>query len=116
MELVERAYGLSIFDVHVRACLGELPAFDLAAARAKGRSVGKAIVYARRDVTMGDTRPWLEDDDLRDIPAPGERIDRGRPVCTVFASGPDPKSCHAALVKRAEWIYRAIEGPKARTA
>jgi len=116
MELVERAYGLSIFDVHVRACLGELPAFDLAAARAKGRSVGKAIVYARRDVTMGDTRPWLEDDDLRDIPAPGERIARGRPVCTVFAGGPDPKSCHAALVKRAEGIYRAIEGPKARTA
>src|SRR5256885_405472 len=78
MELVERAYSLSIFDVHVRACLGELPAFDLAAARTKRGSVGKAIVYARRDVTMGDTRPWLEDDDLRDIPAPGERIARGR--------------------------------------
>src|SRR5947209_5677347 len=29
MELVERAYALSIFEIHARACAGALPAFDL---------------------------------------------------------------------------------------
>ena len=116
MELVERAYGLSIFEIHARACRGELPAFDLAAARASGWAVGKAIVYARHDVTTGDTQPWLEDEHLRDIPHPGERIPRGRPVCTVFARGRDAQACHAALVKRAQWIYRAIAASKAKTA
>src|SRR5205823_5666061 len=29
MELVERAYGISLFDVHARACRQALPAFDL---------------------------------------------------------------------------------------
>src|SRR5204863_56293 len=33
MELVERAYGISMFDVHVRACRHSLPTFDLADAR-----------------------------------------------------------------------------------
>lgn len=116
MELVERAYGLAIFEIHARACRGELPAFDLAAARASGPAVGKAIVYAQRDVIMGDTRPWLDDEHLRDIPQPGERIPRGRPVCTVFARGRDAKACHAALVKRAQGIYHAIAASKAKTA
>jgi len=114
MELVQRAYGLSIFEIHARACRGDLPAFDLAAARGSGRVLGKAIVYAQRDVTMGDTRPWLDDDHLRDIPQPGDRIPRGRPICTVFASGRDANTCYDALVKRGEWIYRAIEGRRAR--
>jgi len=116
MELVERAYGLSIFEIHARACRGELPAFDIAAARGSGRVLGKAIVYARRDVTMGDTRHWLEDEHLRDIPQPGERILRGRPICTVFASGRDANTCYDALVKRGQWIYRAIAASKAKTA
>src|SRR2546429_1543130 len=50
MELVERAYGISLFDVHARACRQALPAFDLAAARRRApEAIGKAIVYARRD-------------------------------------------------------------------
>ena len=65
---------------------------------------------------MGDTRHWLDDDHLRDIPQPGERIPRGRPICTVFASGRDANTCYDALVKRGQWIYRAIEGRGASVA
>src|SRR5206468_251017 len=85
---VPRACGLSIFETHARACAGTLPAFDVAAACRTTGAVGKAIVYARRDVTAPpDTRAWLEDESVRDVPAPGEWIARGRPICTIFARG-----------------------------
>ena len=60
MELVERAYGLSVFGAHAAACAdGVLPEFDLARARRGAAAVGKAVVFARRDVAVGDTREWL---------------------------------------------------------
>jgi predicted ATP-grasp superfamily ATP-dependent carboligase len=109
MELVERAYGLSVFETHARACAGRLPAFDFAQARAASAgAIGKAVVYARRDTTVGDTRAWLADDSVRDIPTPGEAIGRGQPVCTVFARGRNAAACHQALVARAAAVYAAI--------
>ena len=109
MELVERAYGLSVFGAHVQACsAGALPTFDLAHARRHAPAVGKAIVFARRDVTLGDTRRWIEDPSVRDVPHPGERIPSGRPVCTVFATGRDAAACYEALVRRADRLYAEL--------
>jgi predicted ATP-grasp superfamily ATP-dependent carboligase len=119
MELVERAYGLSIFDIHARACAGGLPVFDLAAARqAPHPTIGKAILYARADIVFGDTRSWLEDDSVRDISAPGRRCRRGQPICTIFAAGRDAVECRAALGRRAVALYAELEahGPCARSA
>jgi uncharacterized protein len=117
MELVERAYGVSVFDIHARACAGDLPTFELVNARAASReAVGKAIVYARRDTTAGDTRPWLEDDTVRDIPPPGSRILRGHPICTVFARARDAAECHRGLVARAAAVYRTIASRTRRAA
>jgi predicted ATP-grasp superfamily ATP-dependent carboligase len=108
MELMERHRALSIFEVHERACRGALPpSVELA-----GGVQGKAVVFARRDVVMRDTREWLEDTSVADIPQPGERILRGRPICTVFASGPDSDSCYANLVRRADAVYRVTESRK----
>ena len=108
MELVERLYGLSIFQTHARACAGELPAFDLAGARAEQHgAIGKAVVYARRDTVLGDTRSWLEDPTVRDVPHPGEHIPRGKPICTVFARAKNGEGCHRALVARAARVYDA---------
>src|SRR5205823_6653741 len=90
MELVERAYGISLFDVHARACRQALPAFDLAAARRRApEAIGKAIVYARRTSALGDTRSWLSDPDVRDISPPGTRFAPREPICTIFARGRD---------------------------
>jgi len=109
MELVERAYGVSVFGAHAAACAnGALPTFDLARARRSGRASGKAVVFARTDVIAGDTRPWLEDATVRDVPVPGERISAGQPVCTVFAEQVSAAACHAALARRAEAVYEAI--------
>jgi predicted ATP-grasp superfamily ATP-dependent carboligase len=109
MELVERAHGLSIFGIHARACAGELPDFDLASSRLPG-VFGKAIVYARRDVTPDDTHRWLDDADLGDVPPPGESIARGHPICTIFARARTVAGCHAALTRRARALYHALEG------
>ncbi len=110
MELVERRYGLSVFQTHARACVGDLPAFDLDGARADARdAIGKAIVYARHDTVLGDTRSWLEDPTVRDVPHPGGRIARGKPICTVFARARSATACRQALMARATRVYDAIE-------
>jgi len=109
MELVERAYGLSVFGAHAAACAsGELPAFDLVRARRGAGAHGKAVIFARRDFVAGDTLAWLGDASVRDVPHPGERIRTGHPVCTVFAEARDAVECHAALVRRAERVYEAM--------
>lgn len=116
MELVELAYGLSVFSAHADACADSvLPMFNLSAARRDSGAVGKAIVFARQDTVVGDTRAWLTAPPVRhampavrDIPNRGERIAAGRPVCTVFAAGRDTATCHAALVERAHDVYAAL--------
>jgi len=114
MELVERARGISIFAVHARACAGELP--DLVHTRPAADVAGKAIVYAREDVVPEGTARWLEDDDVRDVPAPGEGIARGHPICTVFARGRSVTACGAALAARARTVYRSLDAHGVRIA
>lgn len=108
MELIERAHGLSMFEAHVRACRGILPAAPAPAAGVEG----KAIVFARHNATMGDTRRWLDHGSFADVPHPGERIRRGHPICTVFAKGTDAESCRRLLLKRAATVYRAAGSMK----
>jgi uncharacterized protein len=112
MDLVERVSALSIFKVHALACQGSL----VPAPEGPGRVEGKAIVFARRNLVMGSTREWLDDTSLADIPHPGERIRRGRPICTVFARGDAVASCYEQLVARAKEVYRTTEPRKRRAA
>jgi predicted ATP-grasp superfamily ATP-dependent carboligase len=109
MELIERTYGVSVFGLHAAACeAGELPTVDLARAHTN-TVIGKAIVFARHDVTCGDTALWLGDNTVRDVPHPGEQIPAGRPVCTIFASGADTDACYAGLVARANRVYETLD-------
>jgi predicted ATP-grasp superfamily ATP-dependent carboligase len=111
MELVEQAYGVSVFGAHAGASArGVLPRFDLRSGSRQAGAAGKAIVFARRAVVMGDTRPWLADPTVRDVPHPGERIRAGDPICTVFAAGRDAAECYAALVDRATRVYAELNG------
>jgi predicted ATP-grasp superfamily ATP-dependent carboligase len=108
MELVERACGVSVFGTHAQACTtGVLP--PVAVFGGSDTVVhGKAIVFARNDVTVGDTREWLGDSSVRDIPRPYTRIASAQPVCTVFAQGPDEEACYDALVQRAGRVYEQL--------
>lgn len=100
MELVESAYGLSIFDLHVRACRGSLPVFDLSRCWRSGPAHGKAILFARRPCALGDTWGWLAVG-IRDVPRPGTRFAAGAPVCTILAKAPTPDACLRFLEQRA---------------
>jgi predicted ATP-grasp superfamily ATP-dependent carboligase len=110
MELVERATGLSIWLTHVAGCSGALSHPAHSSSETASLAHGKAVLYARRPVVLGDTTRWLADDDVRDIPAPGERIARGSPICTIFASGRTSALCYAALVRRARIRFAEVEG------
>ena len=100
MELVERATGASMFALHLAACRGRLPEPSLAHAALHADASpgfhGKAIVYARRSVTITASLEWL-DRGVRDVPHPGDVIRKGRPICTVLAEGPSRAGCLAAL-------------------
>jgi predicted ATP-grasp superfamily ATP-dependent carboligase len=108
MEVIERALGRSIFEIHRGACDGALPA---APAPPAARVFGKAILWARGDRVAGDTLPWLARDDVRDVPFPGDRFRRGQPICTVFAEGRDAGDCYERLVAAASRFDRELLAP-----
>lgn len=105
MELVERAHGISIFQAHVDGCSGRLPS-AAHLHRPLGRVHGKAVVYAMESSVARRVRRW-RDEPIRDVPRPGERIERGRPICTVFAAAESAAGCMAVLEARAAWVYSA---------
>ncbi|MCK4449663.1 MAG: ATP-grasp domain-containing protein, partial [Anaerolineae bacterium] len=104
MELVERAYGLNVFSLHLEALAGRLPDFSLAEhLRPQGQYFGKGIVYARRTVIMPETVGWTEQG-RRDVPFPGEQIKAGHPVCTVLAEGEGREACWNHLLAGVEAV------------
>lgn len=110
VELSERAFETTFFQAHVDACRsGTLPSFDLRSALLSTRAFGKAIVYARENARVRDSSGWLDDPDLRDVPRGGQYVRAGQPICSVFASAPDSRSCYEALVDRAERIYGQLD-------
>jgi predicted ATP-grasp superfamily ATP-dependent carboligase len=109
LELIERAGGVSMFAVHAAACAaGRLPADHGRTVVGNRRSIGKAVLFARHDLTVGDSRPWCADASVRDVPRPGTVIRRGTPVCTLFAEGETPASCRHALEARADQTFSAL--------
>lgn len=106
MELVERRYGLNVFSVHLEAIAGRLPDFSLAE-HFTGGYLGKGIVFARKTLVMPETAGWIECG-RRDIPFPGDRIEAGRPVCTVLAEGKEREICLKNLLASVEAVRREI--------
>ena len=105
MELLERAAGVSVFRLHLDGCEGRLPATPIVPRGAWG----KAIVYARAPVQVGDTRGWMARG-VRDVPHPRERFERGQPICTVFASAAKPSDCRARLFAERAAMWRQCQG------
>jgi predicted ATP-grasp superfamily ATP-dependent carboligase len=112
MELIERAQGVSMFEIHARACQGVLPV----APDPKPTVQGKAIVFARQETVVGEVARWVGKTWVADIPQAGERIQTGRPICTVFAAARQPEACRRLLCRRAAAVYRAMKSPGRRAA
>ena len=60
------------------------------------RAAGKAVVFATEDVVVGELAPGV-----RDVPHPGERIAKGRPICTVVSTAATPDEVLAGLEEQA---------------
>jgi hypothetical protein len=103
LELMDAAYNLRVFDAHVRSFFGELPAFSLEQALTSGTAMGKAVLFTRQDLMVGDTSDWWQRD-IRDIPHPNEHIARGHPVCTLLATGATPDACLRRLRAKAKEV------------
>jgi predicted ATP-grasp superfamily ATP-dependent carboligase len=104
LEAIETAYGIGVFDAHLRACAGELPRGEAECRRA----AGKAVLFATEDVAVGDSERWLERG-VRDVPHPGERIAAGRPICTVVAHAATPEDALAQLEEQAARLSAELE-------
>jgi uncharacterized protein len=103
---------LDIFDtetapllrVHVEAVHGgPVPPHRLALEGA----VGAAIVFAPKALTVPDI-PWP--DWAADRPSAGERIDKGRPICTVLARAHTPAEAKGLSEERTSIIRAACRG------
>lgn len=89
-EVLERIYDESFIDLHVQACLyGELP--DVSNWKSE-HDCSKSIFFADRDIVVPKRfTNWAMSQNtdklnprIADIPHPGEKIARGRPVCTLL--------------------------------
>ncbi|MGB8275724.1 MAG: ATP-grasp domain-containing protein [Alphaproteobacteria bacterium] len=91
LELFERAFGASLFALHLRAAGGETlepPALPAATA-----AHASAILYADEAFAFPDGFVWPEW--TADRPAGATRIGQGEPVCTVFAQAHIPPGASA---------------------
>jgi uncharacterized protein len=110
MELIERAYGLPIFDLHVKALLdGTLPDFLLEEQWIRCDFFGKAILFAEREIGAPDTQDW-HSRNLHDIPDSMERLPKGGPICTIIAAQPAYDKTYAELIRQAEILRKEIYG------
>jgi uncharacterized protein len=109
LECVEAAHEVGVFAAHLEGCAGRLP--SIPPAKAPRRAAGKAILFARQDVRIGDTRGWPARG-IRDVPHPRERIAAGHPVCTLVSVQESPDAVLADLEARAAAL-RAELGARA---
>jgi predicted ATP-grasp superfamily ATP-dependent carboligase len=93
IEIIERASGVPLIGWHVEACCsGRLP---MSLVPADGQFWGKAILFARQDLVIGDAlsdyvaaTPQRDAFPLfADIPTTGCPLSAGQPILTVFACG-----------------------------
>lgn len=145
IEILERAYDFSAVRLHVDACqanardreagfeqeereeteelncthLSLFPLFPPVQSSSTSRSessLGKAILYAREDVVIGDEfSAWIRRANsgrtwpvVADVPSPGVEIQAGHPIVTVFAAGPDDGRVFRDLEKLAAEAYESL--------
>jgi uncharacterized protein len=111
LECVEAAHEVGVFAAHLEGCDGRLP--PIAPDPAPRRAAGKAILFATRDLHVGDTRGWPARG-IRDVPHPRERIAAGGPICTLVSAQDSPEAVLADLEARAAAL-RAELGERVET-
>lgn len=120
VEVIEHATGLDALGLAWRAVHDPGPVVPLASRSAAAPVVGKAIYYARSRLVFPEEGPWLEAlhgfqpgrdvPPFADIPHPGEIIDQGKPVLTIFAKAATVEGCMERLQLVAAELDRRLLG------
>lgn len=99
-----------LFDLHVDACMGQLPK---RLPRPEG-SMTVAVIYAKARTAIHADFAWPEW--CADLPWADSVIEAGEPICTVRAEGPDAASArYQALGRRQEILERLAQFSAATT-
>lgn len=115
MELLERATGIPLAALHLRAC-GVGPPATAAAVPLPG-IWAKAVIFAPGDLLPDGaglerlTADWSAADGaaaIADVPSAGTPIAAGRPLLTLFAKGPTAEEALRTLRHRAAAIDAAV--------
>ncbi len=101
MEVLEKAYGINLFDLHVKSCLGEEIDINI---KRKNRFFGKKILYAHERVEFKAERTSF----IKDIPKKGEIIEKNSPICTVIGEGSSMQECLKDLEEKEKIIYKNL--------
>ncbi|KIX12303.1 ATP-grasp domain-containing protein [Dethiosulfatarculus sandiegensis] len=104
MELLEAQLGLNIFSLHQKASDGRLCPPEVTKPRG---FVGKAVVFAGKDLVMPSTRAWKAKG-RKDIPFGREKVKAQAPICTVFADAPTRDECFGELCNQAGRLRQEI--------
>jgi predicted ATP-grasp superfamily ATP-dependent carboligase len=104
IDLYDRDWANGLFDWHLRACEGELPA----ECRAPRIVRGQSIFFAHQPIALGRELRfprWCSD-----IPTPGSTIRAGEPVCTIHAIGSADSHVRALLAERKRGLQQRLAG------
>jgi predicted ATP-grasp superfamily ATP-dependent carboligase len=125
VEVLEHALGTPMLQWHAHVFTHHrLPDRPVHTAD-HSRAIGKAILFARADLHFPADGPWLAElrspkpvqllPGFADIPAAGERIDKGKPILTFFAAADSLSACEEALRQIAVDLDRWLFGRYTRT-
>jgi predicted ATP-grasp superfamily ATP-dependent carboligase len=119
VEVLEYALGTPALALHW-AAFDPSYQFPCPLAEKGGTVVGKAILFARADLTFPADGPWTEtlrhSGDIHalpafaDIPQAGQRIEAGRPILTVFAGDVSVAACRDQLWAKSAELERGLYG------
>ncbi len=102
MELYDPEWPRGLFDAHLDACRGQLPASVPAARASRSAATLFAPVAARLDAAF-EFPAWCTD-----LPMPGTDLAAGDPVCTIHAGAADPAAARAAVEARCATLTDAL--------
>jgi predicted ATP-grasp superfamily ATP-dependent carboligase len=114
IEVLERATGIRSIEMHMLACQAEQLSANVAESREQ--FAGKAVVYAPRELTIGESLDdWVgrlnagQSEPLAaDLPRLGERFARGSPVLTVLAEAQSLAAVESQLGERIASVRKAL--------
>ncbi|MEA4858827.1 MAG: ATP-grasp domain-containing protein [Solidesulfovibrio sp.] len=104
-ELIEERGLGSVFDTHVRAAAGALPA--PADWPENGGYLAKGIAFARRPCRLPEDTGWRRPE-LRDVGRPGDAIAPGRPICSIVLPGATRRAALEGLYAAARGLERDL--------